>query len=82
MANPDARHPKNIAGPWFVDDECINCSVCTDAAPQVFDRDEEGYSFVKHHLPQDAEAIEAFREALEDCPVEAIGDTEDASTLS
>lgn len=82
MANPDAKHPQNIEGPWFVDDECINCSVCTDAAPMVFERDEDGYSYVAFHLPNDPEAVEAFREALEDCPVEAIGDANDQSTLS
>ena len=82
MADTNSRHPLNVLGPWFVDDECINCSVCTEAAPDVFDRDEDGYAYVKQYLADDPEQAESFLEALEDCPVEAIGDTEDPSTLS
>jgi ferredoxin len=82
MADTNSRHPLNVLGAWFVDDECINCSVCTELAPDVFGRDDEGYSYVKMQIQDNPEQAELFRDALDDCPVEAIGDTEDPSTLS
>ena len=82
MADTNARHTLNVLGAWFVDEDCISCDVCTDIAPDIFGRDDAGASYVKCQGQNDPEQTNLFREALEDCPVEAIGDTEDPSTLS
>lgn len=77
MANKDSKYPDNVPGKFFVDDTCIDCDACRATAPENFARNEEGgYSFVSKQ-PENAEEEQACRDALEGCPVEAIGDDGD-----
>lgn len=78
MADPTRRNPSNAAGPWFVDIRCISCDTCTDVSPEIFGRDEARKAFVREHRPEDEPL---FRSALESCPVEAVGDDDDAVSL-
>ncbi len=74
MAFFDDKLPDNIPGRFYVDLQCIDCDVCRDTSPANFARnDENGYSFVKKQ-PENPEEFELCLEALEACPVEAIGD--------
>ena len=74
MPDPDAKWPENVAGKFYVDDQCIDCDLCREIAPDFFTRnDEDGYSYV-YRQPSDEGEIDACMEALEGCPVEAIGD--------
>jgi ferredoxin len=76
MADPEERVPENVAGRFYVDRTCIDCELCRETAPANFARqDAEGYSFVTRQ-PRDADEEAACRAALEECPVEAIGDAE------
>jgi len=77
MADKDARLPDNAPGRFYVDDQCIDCDACRETAPDHFKRnDDKGYSFV-HRQPQDDAGEELCMEALEGCPVEAIGNDGD-----
>ena len=59
---------------FYVDQECILCSVCTDAAPNNFRMsDDEDHDLV-YKQPENEEELEQCNEAMENCPVEAIGD--------
>ena len=74
MADPTAKLPENVAGELYVDDHCIDCDACRATAPDNFARDDEkGYSYVSKQ-PENDEERELCIEALEGCPVEAIGD--------
>jgi ferredoxin len=74
MANFENRYDDNSDGKFYVDDECIDCDLCREVAPKNFAREKEGgYSFV-YKQPEDAEELALCEEALENCPVEAIGD--------
>lgn len=74
MPERTAKLPDNEPGRYYVDHQCIDCDVCRDVAPGNFTRNvEEGYSFV-YRQPGNAEEEELCREALEACPVDAIGD--------
>lgn len=74
MANKDDKWPNNAPGKFYVDQQCIDCDLCRETAPAFFTRnDEGGFSFV-HAQPQSEEDIALCREALEGCPVEAIGE--------
>ena len=74
MADKDSRLPENVPGRFYVDDQCIDCDACRETAPSCFARnDEKGYSFV-HNQPASPDDEEQCMEALEGCPVEAIGD--------
>ncbi|MBN1417528.1 MAG: ferredoxin [Planctomycetes bacterium] len=72
MADPTKKHPQNAQGPYYVDSECIDCRLCLDVAPACFQSDGKS-SFVSKQ-PENEEEEGACRQAMEDCPVEAIGD--------
>jgi ferredoxin len=74
MADPTQKVTQNTPGKWFVDVECIDCDLCRTTAPDNFRANEDdGYSYV-YKQPTDPEQEELCRQALEECPVEAIGD--------
>ncbi len=73
MADKENSYSDNVAGTYYVDEECIDCDLCRETAPACFTRnDDGGYSFV-FKQPEDDEERELCEEALEGCPVEAIG---------
>ena len=77
MANTANKYPQNVPGMFYVDNQCIDCDACREAAPKFFAREEnDGHSFV-FHQPQGQDEIDKCEEALEGCPVEAIGDDGD-----
>jgi ferredoxin len=74
VADPAKKVPHNVTGEFYVDKECIDCDLCRETAPENFQRNEdEGYSYV-YKQPETDEERTLCREALESCPVEAIGD--------
>lgn len=74
MAEIDNRYSENVAGAFFVDDQCIDCDLCRETAPDNFTRSEEGgYSYL-YKQPENEDETALCREALDGCPVEAIGD--------
>lgn len=77
MADKQDKWPENISGKFYVDEQCIDCDLCRETAPNFFTRsDDGGYSYV-FAQPSSQEDIDACMEALEGCPVEAIGDDGD-----
>lgn len=77
MADKEDKNEENVAGKFYVDSQCIDCDLCRETAPSNFTRaDDEGYSFV-FKQPENAEEEAQCREAMEGCPVEAIGEDGD-----
>jgi ferredoxin len=73
MSDKTQKVAESVAGPYFVDVTCIDCDLCRETAPANFTRnDEQGYSFVVRQPENPAEEA-ACLAALEECPVEAIG---------
>ena len=74
MADISDRYEDNVVGRYFVDEQCIDCDLCREEAPNNFTRQEEiGYSYV-YKQPENEEEEEMCKNAMEGCPVEAIGD--------
>ncbi len=74
MADLEDKNPENVAGKFYVDSQCIDCDLCRETAPANFTREEdEGYSYL-FKQPETEEETELCIEAMEGCPVEAIGD--------
>ncbi|HEV3162616.1 MAG TPA: ferredoxin [Isosphaeraceae bacterium] len=74
MADKTQKVAENVPGRFYVDVTCIDCDLCRETAPFNFSRkDDQGYSLV-FHQPEDAAQEAACLAALEECPVEAIGD--------
>lgn len=73
MADKSAKFEQNAPGSFYVDDQCIACDACVMEAPRFFVmNDEEGHAYVQLQ-PKNQEEIEQCLEALEACPVQAIG---------
>jgi len=74
MADKNDKVAENVSGKFYVDSTCIDCDVCRSTAPNNFGRSEEnGYSYVLKQ-PENDEEQSQCKEAMEACPVEAIGD--------
>lgn len=74
MADKENCYEDNAKGQYYVDDQCIDCDLCRETAPDNFTRQEEGgYSFL-YKQPESDDERGLCLEALEGCPVEAIGD--------
>ena len=74
MADVANKYPENVSGKYYVDNQCIDCDLCRETAPENFKRNEDGgYSFVSKK-PENPEEEARCKEAKEGCPVEAIGD--------
>jgi ferredoxin len=77
MAEPTEKVESNVAGKYYVDSNCIDCDVCRETAPENFKANEdEGYSYVFKQPENEEEEIQC-QEAMESCPVDAIGDDGD-----
>jgi ferredoxin len=73
MADVANKYSENVEGKFYVDDQCIDCDLCRETAPANFKRnDDGGHSFV-YKQPESPEEETLCKEAMEGCPVEAIG---------
>jgi ferredoxin len=73
MADKNDKLPKQPEGKFYVDSQCIDCNLCRETAPDNFRRDDDGgYSYV-YKQAESPEEEKLCQEALEACPVEAIG---------
>lgn len=77
MADKTAKYADNVPGVFYVDNTCIDCDACREAAPANFNRnDDGGYSYVDKQ-PENEEEYQLCIDAMEGCPVEAIGEDGD-----
>jgi len=75
LADKSNKWADNVKGKFYVDGTCIDCDACRAEAPDHFTRNESGYSYV-FKQPKTKEEEQACEDALEACPVEAIGNDE------
>ncbi len=73
MADKNNKVAENVPGRYYVDQQCIHCGICVDTAPENFKfNDEDVYAYVYKQPIDDNENVNC-RNALEACPVNAIG---------
>lgn len=73
MADKKSKFKLNAEGKFYVDDQCIACDACVVEAPRFFSmNDTDGHAFVSKQ-PTTPQEIQECIDALEGCPVEAIG---------
>jgi ferredoxin len=73
MADAANKYPENAAGLFYVDDQCIDCDLCRETAPANFKRNDDGGHSYVYKQPENEEEVRLSKEAMEGCPVEAIG---------
>ncbi|QDK36628.1 ferredoxin [Bdellovibrio sp. NC01] len=77
MAEKSQSWKENKPGKMFVDQSCIACDACVLTAPNNFSmHEEDGHAFVTKQ-PGTPEEEALCKEAMEGCPVEAIGNDGD-----
>ena len=83
MADRNDKYEDNVGGTtvingkkysFYVDRECILCSVCSDCAPDNFCVSDDDDHDIVYKQPENEDELEQCYEAMENCPVEAIGD--------
>jgi ferredoxin len=73
MAEINNKHEGNVPGRYYVDRECIGCDACVLAAPDHFKMNPlDAHAYVAQQPASETDE-EQCREALENCPVSAIG---------
>ena len=77
MADKNNKWEDNVPGKWYVDKQCILCSVCEQVAPDNFRVADAGDHDIVYKQPETPEEIEMCEDAKAQCPVEAIGDDGD-----
>ena len=77
MADKNNKHPGQVAGPFYVDTQCIDCDLCRQTAPLNFSRNsDKGYSYLSKQ-PATQEEKKMCDQAKAECPVDSIGDDGD-----
>ena len=70
-------YDENSAGLFYVNDDCIACDTCVDIACDFFKLTADyDHAFV-YNQPQTIQDIKRCEEALDTCPVAAIGKRND-----
>ena len=73
MPNRDDKAASNVPGRYYVDKGCISCGQCVDIAPDYFAEDAAAGGMYVKKQPTDADGVNVCEQALQACPVEAIG---------
>jgi ferredoxin len=68
--------PNNAPGKYFTTMLCDGCAYCASVAPENFDFEKTTNTYFVARQPATPEEEEFLREALEDCPVDAIRSAE------
>ena len=53
MADVANKYAENVAGPFYVDDQCIDCDLCRETAPGSFKRNDDGGSYLRLQATRD-----------------------------
>ena len=78
MADKKEKWAQNAQGKFYVDQTCIACDACVTTSPGNFKmHEEDGHAFLAKQ-PETPEEAELCKEAMEGCPVEAIGSDGDS----
>ena len=73
MADKNEKNEFNVSGKYYVDSQCIGCALCASTAEGLFEMTDSGCACVAKQPENDAD-VALCNEALESCPVQAIGD--------
>ena len=73
--------PNNVTGRYFTTEECDGCAYCAAVAPDNFDFEKSTNTYFVAKQPGTPDEEECVREALEDCPLDAIRMAESTATV-
>ena len=71
------RYLQNVPGKYYVTDQCTDCDLCREIAPNNIRRNDEGGHSYVYRQPTTPEEIAACEEGVQGCPTEAVGNDGD-----
>lgn len=74
MADKSRKFPDNVPGKFYVDEDCIVCGACVDAAPNNFKESADGDHDYVYKQPENETELQQCRDAMAECPVDCIGE--------
>lgn len=74
MADLTERFADNASGRYYIDSSCIVCGACEGTAPDNIRLSDDGSHDVVYKQPESDAEEQTLLEAIEGCPVGAIGD--------
>lgn len=74
MADLLVRVKDNLPGKYYVDESCTNCASCRQIAPDHFSFNEDTKQAFVAVQPRTPGEDELCEEAMDNCPIEAVGD--------
>lgn len=77
MADKSIRLAGNIAGKYYITEDCINCGLCEAIAPDNIKFEEDLGAQIVFKQPDTPTEDGQLQEAIESCPTTAIGDDGD-----
>jgi len=66
------RLPNNAPGKYYTTEECDGCAYCASVAPENFDYEKDTNTYFVARQPMTSDEEDFVREAVEDCPLDAI----------
>lgn len=72
MENTPKKLPENVAGIYYVNDQCIDCLLCEDIAPANLKRNHDRAYFYVYKQPETPEEEALCKQVMWACPVDAI----------
>jgi ferredoxin len=73
MADKDDKYTENVAGSFYVDENCIACGICTSEASNNFKMSDDGSHAYVFKQPENEDEEDLCNNAMDSCPVDAIG---------
>jgi len=73
MADVNLKVSENVAGKWYVDENCIACDSCISIAPDHFAMNEDSSHAFTQKQPENPEEEQLCEDAKASCPTDAIG---------
>ena len=77
MADKNAIHLENVPGKYYVDLTCTPCNDCIHEAANLIKYSEDESHVYVYKQPSTEDEVNAMRNAMSVCPIEAIGDDGD-----
>ena len=66
MADAANKYPENVAGKYYVDNQCIDCDLCRETAPDNFKRNDDGGYSVVYKQAGTPDQIQVMRIMVQD----------------
>lgn len=75
--NFEHRYPLNVPGKFYVDDQCTDCDLCREYAPDNIRRDDRYGHYYVYRQPQTKAEVAAVMKGARGCPTQAVRDDGD-----